>query len=119
MRIHTDHRRAAFCDLFTGIEGDVNVFHLHPDKPSGWHRHQYQTDQFFVARGFVVFGFWRDGETPVYRMVYAGEDPIMVAPGYWHGYEAQSPSILVMYLSQKYNPDDEAVTSFDDVPWSP
>ena len=119
MRIHEDKRRTAYCDIFTGLPGDVNVFLLRPSEPSGWHRHAYQTDQFFVAYGVVQFGLWRDGQTPEYQILRRGES-LTIQPGVWHGYQAlRWGAELVMYLDQKYNPEDEHETSFEEVPWDP
>jgi quercetin dioxygenase-like cupin family protein len=118
VRIHRDRRRVAYCDVFEGLPGDVNVFLMEAHKPSGWHRHQRQTDQFFVARGTVVFGTWSVGEDPRYATLHVG-DRYKIGPGIWHGYSAPVESVLCMYLDQKYNPDDEEATSFDAVPWSP
>jgi quercetin dioxygenase-like cupin family protein len=117
VRIHIDRRRTAYCDVFEGLPGDCNVFLLEAHKPSGWHRHRKQTDQFFVARGTVMFGQWRDGDPVTYSILHAGE-AYRIPPGVWHGYEGQVESVLVMYLDQKYDPTDEEVTTFDEVPWS-
>jgi quercetin dioxygenase-like cupin family protein len=118
VRVHHDRRRKAYCDVFAGLPGDCNVFLLEAHQPSGWHRHQRQTDQFFVARGTVVFGSWVDGEPPHYATIHAG-DSFSVTPGIWHGYEARTESVLVMYLDQKYDPTDEAAIPFTEVPWTP
>ena len=118
MRVHRDRRRAAYCAIFDGLPGDVNVFLLEAHKPSGWHMHRHQTDQFFVARGTVTFGTWVGEWGPEYETIHAGET-YQIPPGVWHGYEAQSESVLVMYLDQKYNPEDEAKVDFDQVPWAP
>jgi quercetin dioxygenase-like cupin family protein len=119
VRIHRDRRRVAYCDVFAGLPGDLNVFLLEAHMPSGWHRHWAQVDQFFVARGTVIVGTWRDGgEAPSYVTAHCG-DRVTVNPGTWHGYEAQTESVLVMYLSKKYDQADEEVTTFDTVPWAP
>ena len=119
LRIHEDARRLAYCDVFEGTPGDVNVFLLRPSQPSGWHRHDRQTDQFFVAFGCVMVGTWEDGEAPSYRILRKGES-VTIPPGTWHGYKALGwGAELVMYLDRKYDPTDEHVTSFAEVPWSP
>ena len=119
MRISEDARRLAYCDVFEGTPGDVNVFLLRPSQPSGWHKHQFQTDQFFVAFGCVMVGTWRDGELPEYGILRKGES-VTIPPGTWHGYKALGwGADLVMYLDRKYDPTDEYVTSFAEVPWSP
>ena len=118
MRHHLDGRAERWCDVFEFLYGDVNVFELYAGRPSGWHRHQYQTDKFFVAEGEVVVGWWSEDHPPVYLHLHRGAR-LTIRPNTWHGYEAPNGAVLVMYLDQKYNPDDEETKPFSEVPWSP
>ena len=116
MRIHCDKRRDAYCDLFDTPDGDVNVFYIKPGERTCWHRHQRQTDQFRVLRGEITIGMIEDGV----HKYYTYNSPrwlLTVPPGTWHGYEnaGKGEAILLMYLDQKYDPDDEERS--DEIPW--
>lgn len=106
MRVHADHRRTAWCDLFPTLPGDLNVFSIKKGQATYWHRHQHQTDRFFVARGAVRFQWW-NGDSRYGMTLYPGDEPVTIPAGYWHGYKALEPSLVVMYLDQKFSPADE------------
>lgn len=119
MRIHTDARRDAFCDLFN-TPGDVNLFIVQPGQRTCWHRHGKQTDQFRVLRGSVRIqcfnGWMRSDDT-----LSSPEQLVVVPPDWWHGYEnvGSEPAYLLMYLDQKYDPTDEERLSEEEMPWLP
>lgn len=110
MRVHADSRRVAYCDLFPeGTPGgDVNVFVFNEGARTYWHRHQRQTDRFFVAKGLLAVSTTRGPGLPVTEHVLREGETLVIRPGLWHGYECLlHETVLVMYLDQKYDPTDE------------
>jgi dTDP-4-dehydrorhamnose 3,5-epimerase-like enzyme len=119
VRIHIDRRRTAYCDVFEGLPGDCNVFLLEAHKPSGWHRHRKQTDQFRVIQGTLRFGRWKEKDQVWYATLDRPELELKVLPGWWHGYanEGTEDAWLLMYLDQKYDVNDEERLSEAEQPW--
>lgn len=121
MRVHSDERRTAYCDLFD-TPGDVNLFIVNPGQRTAWHRHQKQTDQFRVLRGTIRFGVTGGPyPAPIYETLDGPERAICVMPLIWHGYEniGTGPAHLLMYLDRKYDPSDEERMSEAEMPWAP
>jgi dTDP-4-dehydrorhamnose 3,5-epimerase-like enzyme len=120
LRIHTDERRSAFCDLFDQPDGDTNLFIVHPGQRTCWHRHHRQTDQFRCIRGRVwVQTVGVDGDRTSHLLEDVGQR-LAVHPGLWHGYEnvGTEPAYLLMWLDQKYDPSDEQRLSEAEMPWT-
>jgi quercetin dioxygenase-like cupin family protein len=120
-RIHTDERATRYCALFDQPGGDTNVFIVKPGQRTCWHRHSSQMDQFVVVGGRIRFGTFWPGESPEYCLLKRG-DYIRIEPGFWHGYantRTDCSAVLLMYLSQKYDPTDEERMSEDEMPWRP
>jgi quercetin dioxygenase-like cupin family protein len=110
MRVHADHRRIAYCDLFPeGTPGgDVNVFVFNEGARTFWHRHQYQTDRFFVAKGLLSVRTSLGPGQPSTDHYLSDGDSLTILPGLYHGYEClMHETVLVMYLDQHYDPSDE------------
>lgn len=118
MRIHTDERRTAYCDLFNQPDGDTNLFIVNPGQRTCWHRHERQTDQFRVLSGTVRFQKILHGVRSS-AILTSPHGAFTVQPGWWHGYEniGQEPAYLLMYLDRKYDPTDEERAGEDIVPW--
>jgi len=114
-RLADDDRARRACDVFgfTGDEkvqmaGDINITWAYPGRVVAWHRHQHQTDHWFVIKGFLKVGLL-DGEGN-HRWVYLGENDrrvLSIPPGVWHGYMVlgDDEAILMYYITSKYNPD--------------
>ena len=121
VRLHNDDRRL-FAGAIFPTEGDVNVIHLWTRKPIAWHRHQRQTDYVFCAQGAAVVCLVPPGSM-VPRAHYLDEmsEPIALFPNCWHGYQDVAShdvtTILVSYLSHKYDPTDEERAPLDAFPW--
>ena len=110
MRVHADHRRIAYCDLFPEgtPTGDVNVFVFNEGARTFWHRHQKQTDRFFVAKGLLNVRTSLGPGHPIVDYYLSDGDELTVPPNTFHGYEClMHETVLMMYLSQKYDPTDE------------
>lgn len=118
MRIHSDDRRLGFFDLFPTRDGDVSLVRLHAGALSAWHRHQHQTDHFFCVEGSVKLGHTYNRYTEPEWVVLDAHYPrvVVVKPDRWHGYmDLSGGSILLLYATPKYNPEDEERRSIDDM----
>lgn len=107
MRHHEDDRRNGFFDLFPTADGDVNVMVVRQGSISAWHRHEQQTDYFFVASGTVRFRVRTSMSEEPEDVTVTGPSEQMVAivPSLWHGYQnvGEGPAILVHYMDRKFN----------------
>lgn len=119
MIIHEDARRKAYCDLFSTPTGDVNLFIINPGQRTAWHRHKRQTDEFRVLRGAIRFGVVDTQGIHSYHVLAKPDWMVKVPPYCWHGYEnlGNEPAWLLMYLDQKYSPDDEERTTEEEITW--
>jgi len=108
-RVHEDHRRRGFYDIFPGFEGDVCITkHIPGVIPDELHMHKRQTDYFTVADGKVLFRLVsEDGKEEKFIMTADDKKTVIIPPGIWHGYLALEPSIMVFYISHKYDSNDE------------
>ena len=122
-RLYDDDRARRACDVFgfTGdssvhMEGDINITWAYPGRVVAWHRHQHQTDHWFVIKGFLKVGLLDDNRTV--RWVYLGENDrrvLSIPPGVWHGYMVlgEEEAVLMYYITSKYDekhPDEERMT---------
>lgn len=115
-RLYDDDRARRACDVFgfTGDEkvqmaGDINITWAYPDRVVAWHRHQHQTDHWFVIKGYLKVGLLDDDGN--HRWVYLGENDrrvLSIPPGVWHGYMVlgDQEAVLMYYITSKYNPDN-------------
>ena len=98
------------------MEGDVNITWAYPGRIVAWHRHQQQTDHWFVIKGYLKVGLL-DVEGN-HRWVYLGENDrrvLSIPPGVWHGYMVlgDEEAVLMYYITSKYNeknPDEERLS---------
>ncbi|MEX2246002.1 MAG: dTDP-4-dehydrorhamnose 3,5-epimerase family protein [Dehalococcoidia bacterium] len=131
-RLFDDDRARRACDVFgftpgggVNMEGDVNITWAYPGRVVAWHRHQLQTDHWFVIKGFLKVGLMDDDHKV--RWVYLGENDrrvLSIPPGVWHGYMVlgEDEAILMYYITSKYDPqqpDEERLTVEESgVDWS-
>ena len=131
-RLYDDDRARRACDVFgfTGDEkvrmaGDINITWAYPGRVVAWHRHQKQTDHWFVIKGYLKVGLLDDDGN--HKWVYLGENDrrvLSIPPGVWHGYMVmgEEETILMYYITSKYNehnPDEERMTPEEGgVDWS-
>ena len=66
-RLYDDDRARRACDVFgfTGddkvqMAGDINITWAYPGRVVAWHRHQKQTDHWFVIKGHLKVGLLVD-----------------------------------------------------------
>ncbi len=122
-RLYDDDRARRACDVFgfTGDEkvqmaGDINITWAYPGRVVAWHRHQKQTDHWFVNKGNLKVGLLDDDGK--HKWVYLGDNDrrvLSIPPGVWHGYMVMGDeeAILMYYITSKYdegNPDEERMT---------
>ena len=112
MRVHVDDRRLFYGDVFGTPDGDLNIVTLFAGgPPCAWHRHESQTDQFFVIRGTVKVGWIdRGGHGGWITLCREQPGPVTIEPGWWHGYQVlgREDAVVVQWLNRKYDPTDEA-----------
>ena len=73
-----------------------------------WHKHNIQTDHWICIKGSFKIGL-SDGEETNFEYL-SDKNPrvLTIPPGIYHGYKALEPgSILLYYLTEKYNVNDE------------
>ena len=122
-RLYDDDRARRACDVFgfTGddkvqMAGDINITWAYPGRVVAWHRHQKQTDHWFVIKGNLKVGLLDDDGN--HKWVYLGDNDrrvLSIPPGVWHGYMVMGDeeTILMYYITSKYdekNPDEERMT---------
>ena len=131
-RLYDDDRARRACDVFgfTGddkvqMAGDINITLAYPGRVVAWHRHQKQTDHWFVIKGNLKVGLLDDDGN--HKWVYLGDNDrrvLSIPPGVWHGYMVMGDeeTILMYYITSKYdeeNPDEERMTPEESgVDWS-
>lgn len=108
-RTHSDHRRSGSYDIIPDVDGDFNFTKHDPNViPEELHMHKRQTDYFAVAQGRVMFLLiYESGRKEKFILTEDDRKTLIIPPGVWHGYTALEPSIMVFYLSHKFDPSDE------------
>ena len=107
---HLDDRAERCLDVFRDIEdGQINLsFVKSTEHIVAWHKHEKQTDYWFCVKGSFKVGL-SDGEaTEFVYLTERSKQILTIPPGIYHGYKAIEPdSIMLYYLSEKYDPSDE------------
>jgi len=116
---HEDDRAQRLLNIFDIPNGQINVSYVNStDHIVAWHVHKIQTDYFACLKGSFKVGLaypiYNDQGVPVTHEVkweyLSDRSPrtIKIPPGIYHGYKALEPSsIMLYYLTEKYNPTDE------------
>jgi len=108
MKFHEDDRAQRLLDLFP-IEGQVNVSYVNSTEHIvAWHRHKIQDDYWCCLKGSFKVGL-SDGVEVLWQYLSDKNFSVLhIPPPLWHGYKALEPgSIMLYYLTKKYNPNDE------------
>jgi dTDP-4-dehydrorhamnose 3,5-epimerase len=109
--------------------GQAYVTACHPGVVKAWHKHNTQTDYFYVVRGTMKVGLYDDREgSPTqgqYGVVILGEKgheaQLVIPPGIWHGMMALGEFAVMLNIpTEVYDRDqpDEmraAWDAFDDI----
>ena len=119
VQYHEDDRAQRLLNVFDVPEGQINVSVVNSTNHIvAWHSHKIQTDYWTCLKGAFKVGLAypvkdSEGNTERYRVVWkylSDRKPmsIKIPPGVYHGYKALVPgSIMLYYLTEKYDPDDE------------
>ena len=107
-RYHEDDRRRGFYDIVPGLKGDMNFTHVQKGSIAGLHLHKEQSDYFIVAKGAMLFRLIDENgnEERVVLSPYTRQT-LVIPPNVWHGYKALEDSIVLFYIDQKFNTEDE------------
>jgi len=118
-RIHKDHRRFGAYAIIPGLRGDVNFTIHNPNViPEELHMHKRQVDYFSVVKGKVLFRLLlKNGKEQKIILSENDHKTLIILPGVWHGYMALEPTILIFYISHKYDPNDEFRKKSDPESW--
>ena len=119
MNFHEDDRAQRLLDVFPSINGQINVSYVNStEHVVAWHRHKIQTDEWICLKGSFKVGLAEpvgiDGQgREIIRVRWeylSDKNPrvLRIPPLTYHGYRALEPnSILMYYLTEKYDPSDE------------
>ena len=110
MKFNEDDRAQRLLDVFPSLDGQINISYVNSTSHIvAWHKHEIQTDYWVCIKGSFKVGL--ADEAGLIRWEYLSDkNPrvLEIPPGIYHGYKALEPnSILMYYLTHKYNPSDE------------
>lgn len=110
MQFNEDDRAQRLLDVFPQINGQINISYVNStDHVVAWHKHKIQTDYWICVKGSFKVGLASDNG--IVKWEYLSDKNLRVleiVPGIYHGYKALEPgSILLYYLTEKYDPADE------------
>jgi len=111
IQYNEDDRAQRCLDIFKELgPGQINVSYVNSTKHVvAWHKHNIQTDYWFCVKGSFKVGLATHEEGATFEYL-SDKNPrvLKIPPGIYHGYKALEPnSILMYYLTEKYNPEDE------------
>ena len=121
IQFHEDDRAQRVMNVFKYLQGgQINISYVNSTQHVvAWHKHNIQTDYWFCVKGSFKVGLAEEiqgvpGEGGQYfdtKFEYLSDkNPrvLVIPPGVYHGYKALEPgSIMLYYLSEQYDPDDE------------
>jgi dTDP-4-dehydrorhamnose 3,5-epimerase len=106
-----DDRAQRYLDVFKDLgTGQINVSYVNSTKHVvAWHKHNIQTDYWVCIKGSFKIGLATEDEGAQFEYLSDRNPRVLkIPPGIYHGYKALEPgSILMYYLTEKYNPEDE------------
>jgi dTDP-4-dehydrorhamnose 3,5-epimerase len=111
IQFNEDDRAQRYLDVFSDLgTGQINVSYVNSTKHVvAWHKHNIQTDYWVCIKGSFKVGLATHEEGATFEYL-SDKNPrvLTIPPGIYHGYKALEPgSILMYYLTEKYNPADE------------
>ena len=110
MQFHEDDRAQRLFDIFPEVNGQINISYVNSTGHIvAWHKHNIQTDYWCCVKGSFKVGLATHKEGAKFEYLSDKNPRILkIPPGIYHGYKALEPnSILIYYLTEKYNPEDE------------
>jgi dTDP-4-dehydrorhamnose 3,5-epimerase-like enzyme len=105
-----DDRAQRLIDVFNFLPGQVNVSYINSiDHIVAWHKHNIQTDYWTCIKGSLKIGLATEKDGCEFIYLSDKDSKVLeIKPGTYHGYKAiESGSILMYYVTEKYNPEDE------------
>lgn len=126
IQYHEDDRAQRYLNIFDLSEGQINVSYVNStDHVVAWHAHEIQTDYWCCLKGSFKVGLaypvCKDknnlNKYEVKWVFLSDKNPrtLTIPPGVYHGYRALEPeSVLLYYLTEKYNPLDEVRVNIGD-----
>lgn len=90
----------------------VSMSKTFPGVIKAWHRHQHQTDMWYVVSGNIRARTYNE-RTKEAKEYFLGEDyddnTLTIPPPLWHGYQVlgDKPAVMLYLLDEEYNPKDE------------
>ena len=106
-----DDRAQRYLDVFKELgPGQINISFVNSSNHVvAWHKHNIQTDYWCCIKGSFKIGLATHEEGAKFEYLSDKNPRILkIPPGIYHGYKALEPgSILMYYLTEKYNPKDE------------
>ena len=106
-----DDRAQRYLNVFEDLgPGQINVSYVNSTKHVvAWHKHNIQTDYWVCVKGSFKVGLATEDDGAQFEYLSDRNPRVLkIPPGIYHGYKALEPgSILMYYLTEKYNPEDE------------
>ena len=110
IQFHEDDRAQRAMNVFKRLQGgQINVSYVNSTQHVvAWHKHEIQTDYWFCVKGSFKVGLAQKNEVKFEYLSDKDLKVLVIPPGVYHGYKALEPgSIMLYYLSEKYDPSDE------------
>jgi dTDP-4-dehydrorhamnose 3,5-epimerase-like enzyme len=111
IQYNEDDRAQRYINIFDELgEGQINISVVNSTEHIvAWHKHDIQVDYWFCVKGSFKVGLATEEEGCNFEYLSDKNPRILKVPtGIYHGYKALEPgSILMYYLTEKYNPADE------------
>jgi dTDP-4-dehydrorhamnose 3,5-epimerase-like enzyme len=108
---HEDDRAQRYLDIFPSLDtGQINISYVNSNQHIvAWHKHNIQTDYWVCVKGSFKVGLATEKNGATFEYLSDKNPRILkIPPDIYHGYKAIEPgSILMYYLTEKYNPKDE------------
>tara|TARA_Y100000310_G_scaffold312375_1_gene359613 strand:- start:436 stop:840 length:405 start_codon:yes stop_codon:yes gene_type:complete len=105
-----DDRAQRALDIFKDISGQINVSHVNSTSHVvAWHKHNVQVDYWYCVKGSFKVGLATEENGCEFEYLSdKNQRALKIPTGTYHGYRALEPnSILLYFLTEKYNPKDE------------
>lgn len=111
IQYHEDDRAQRYLNVFEELgPGQLNVSYVNSTEHIvAWHKHNIQTDYWVCVKGSFKVGLATEEDGAEFEYLSERNPRVLkIPPGIYHGYKALEPgSILMYYLTEKYNPKDE------------
>jgi dTDP-4-dehydrorhamnose 3,5-epimerase len=111
IHFNEDDRAQRLLNVFNDLNsGQINISYVNSTKHVvAWHKHNIQTDYWCCIKGSFKVGLATHDDGAEFEYLSDKNPRILkIPPGIYHGYKALEPgSILMYYLTEKYNPEDE------------